>query len=412
MNPFPGKGARKALAVTLISSSLGLNQGATLFSATEGLRTLQPLRREEAPAPVPAFLKVAVWCEFAPYETVAAALPELAQHDVALLLHVRPHDVGAAPLAALLRRAATQGVETRAWLLLPEEQQQLYLYEETLPVIRTLALQLADWVEQEQLPLRWLVLDCEPPPSFGQELWHCVRTKNPLRLAAFLRRQKNCEKFFRAASELQELVENLQARGFRVMGATNRMLLESARCGNVTFEDCLGIPFTMIPWDEVSFLCYRYRARHREYLSLVRRHAKLTRRLFGERGSLDLGHIGDLRDTPQAKQRAEIFGGDKTFLEFYRGIAAPQEIAAAMETARRAGLRRVNLFSLDGALQSGIPLSEWLGTEAKEPLLCGSPMATIKWAAQAAALETAFRVFVRRDHTLEQRFRKRGNEKH
>ncbi len=349
-------------------------------------------------------LSLSLWCEFLPYDQVTKTLPVLAKQNVSLLLHVRPEEVGREDLATLIRSADTLGVEVKAWLLLPEEEKRLYLCEATFPEVRQLALHLVTWIEQEKLPLRWLVFDCEPTPDFGQELWRCVRGKHGLRLASYLRQQKNREQFRTSAAHLCALINQLHSQGFRVVGATNRILLEALRYQNVTLEDCLGIPFTMIPWDQVTFLSYRYGATQNDYMAAVRRYATLAYRYFGTRASLDLGLIGDQRQFAAVRKRAEAFGREKQFLDFYHGMQTPKDLADVMEVAKRAGLKQVNLYSLDGALLSDHPLAQWLRGTAPSPKLHASSGATTKLALEAALLQAAFKLFVHQDRALMREF--------
>jgi hypothetical protein len=359
----------------------------------DGMRTTAT--REVNPPP-----QVSIWCEFEPYDSVRRHLTALAERKVTLYLHVGPDDLGREDLLALLREADARGVEVFAWLLLPYDQH-LYVGEWTIGATRTLALDFAAWANREKLGVRWIIFDCEPAPQIGKVMFEHVRQASPRGLAAYLREQKDAARFARSVRELNALIEELHGQGFKVMGSCNRVILDGLRYGNVTWQDALNIPFSMVNWDRASFISYRYTAPRRYYLAMVRRYSTLGVRFFGDRAGIDVGLIGDNRRIPENLKRLELFGGGDHFLSYLDGIQSTKEMAAVIATAREAGVRYVNLYSLDGALQSGASVDTWLGC-ATAPVdvqleVGPTPVGSVKAGLTGFVLNKLFRVFVRQD---------------
>lgn len=342
-------------------------------------------------------LQLGIWCEFMPYREVLPHLPLLARYRCDLLLHVNRHEVGDPDLARVYREAREQGVVVKAWLLLPYDQH-LYVGEDTLDATRELALAFADWAERERLDARWIVFDCEPSPLLGRQLFAHVRHLRPVALARTLRAEKDAERFLQSIEALKRLVAELKARQFRVMGAANRVFLDFLRYGNVTAQDALNAPFSMIPWDQTSYITYRYHATQSQYVTMVNRYALLARRFHGEEAALDLGLIGDQSGIPEHHERARLFGGEKRFLSYLQGMRSTQDLREAVSVAVSRGVHRVQLYSLDGAVRSEAGLENWLKAASESRSATGlrrwTPIGSLRAGLLGAALQGLFHVAV------------------
>jgi hypothetical protein len=322
-----------------------------------------------------------------PYAQVREHLAELAAARLSLHLHMRPADVGSEALAELLKAADEQGVEVKAWLLLEEEGGLVYCSRYALSEYAAHARRVAGWLRAAGLPVRWLVFDCEPPPSYGRVVFAHMQQREYIKLWRFAREQADPAAFARAAAELRKLVSELQRDGFKVLGATVRPVIEGLIHRSLLAQDVLGVPFSMIPWDRVSFLVYRYDLSQPDYLAWVHRYACACRQHFGERGALDLGMIGG---ESILEGHLDRWGeSEETMLRFLRHIAQPKDVRAGVAQAARCGLAHVHLYSLDGALASQIALPEWLRAVATM-----QPRAS-RWASVRAALvgRTLYQLF-------------------
>lgn len=341
--------------------------------------------------------QLAIWCEFMPYQEVLAALPMLARYECDLLLHVGPHEVGDPDLAAVYREADRLGLTVYAWFLHPYEEH-LYVGEDTVEATERLARRFVDWAEQERLPAHWVVFDCEPSPLLGRELFAHVRRLNAPGLARTLRREKNLWRFARSAERLRNLIAELHGRGVCVMGSANRVFLDFLRYGNVTIQDALNAPFTVVPWDRRSYITYRYHATHTQYITMINRYATLARRFHGDEAALDIGLIGDQRGIPEHRERARLFGGEHRFMSYLEGMRSVHELAEVVSVALACGVHRLNLYSLEGAVHSEAGLENWLRAAAQAQPARGrdrfTPIGSIRAGLLGWTLQSLFQLTV------------------
>jgi hypothetical protein len=269
-----------------------------------------------APAAPP---QLSIWCEFMPYKDVEATLPVLARYDCDLLLHVGREDIGNSDLVALCRAARSHGVNVAAWFLLPYDEH-LYVGEATADPIRDFSLKFVEWSQKETLGIDWVVFDCEPSPLLGKKLFYEVRRGRVIALARILRAETEPAQFSESVDKLNNLIDELHGRGVKVMGAANRVFLDFLRHGNTAVQDSLNAPFSMVRWDRASFITYRYKASQVQYVGMVNRYGTLAHLYFDEKAALDLGLLGDQRDFPEHRERAELFAGGDYFMSYLNEI--------------------------------------------------------------------------------------------
>ncbi len=345
----------------------------------------------------PARAELAIWCEFMPYADVLDTLPVLAKYRCDLLLHVGRKDVGDPDLARLCREARAQEVAVVAWFLLPYDEH-LYVGEETVDATRELAMRFVAWAQREDLGVKWVVFDCEPSPLLGKELFASVRRGRVLELADILRGEKDPARFEKSVAGLNRLIEDLHGAGLRVMGAANRVFLDFMRYGNTTVQDSLNAPFSMVNWDRASFITYRYKASQVTYVAMINRYATLARRYFGDRAALDLGLLGDQRGFPEHRERAELFGGGDQFIGYLNGMRSVYDLEEVTAVALGRGVKYINLYSLDGAVDSVAGLDYWLkaASEARPAggLTTWTPLRSLEMGLLSVTLEGLFRGMV------------------
>jgi hypothetical protein len=306
-----------------------------------------------------AIERLAIWCEFMPYAEVQEHLPTLAAHGCDLILHVGRESFGDAEFGELLRAAERAGVGVDAWLLLPYEEH-LYVGQASVAAVRDLAERAADYFEANGLAVRGFVFDCEPSPILGAELFAAAREKDLRGMAGILRGQLDPEGFARDAAALNEVIGDLRRRGYAVDGAANRAFLDAQARGNVALEDALNAPVSALEWDALSFITYRYGAGQTAYVGMLNRYATLARRLWGERAAIDVGLLGDYDGIAENAERAERFGGGEAFYAYLRGKRDPRDLEQAVGVVLGCGVRRINLYALDGAAHSVAGLDNWL----------------------------------------------------
>jgi len=341
--------------------------------------------------------RLAIWCEFLPYSQVLAHLPVLKKHDCRLILHIEPKDVGRPDLAAVCRAARAQGVPLTAWLLLPYEEH-LYVGEDSIAPTRDFCRRLLDWSNQEHLGLNAIVFDCEPSPLLGRRLFEKVRRVRPAGLVQIMRAESDPARFAANVAALNDLIAELHRSGVTVSGAANRVFLDFLHHGNTAVQDAMNAPFTMIAWDQASFITYRYRASQADYAAMINRYATLAHCYFGERAALDIGLIGDHRHIAENARRAELFGGGEFFMSYLDGMRSVYDLQEAVGIALGRGITQINLYSLDGAVDSVAGLDRWLQAAGEARPITGwaawTPLRSLKMAALAAVLDGGYRLLV------------------
>ena len=344
----------------------------------------------------PAIERLAAWCEFMPYVQIQAQLPVLAKYDCDLILHVEAGSFADPDFAPLLRAAEKQGVGVDAWLLLPYEKH-LYVGQASVAATRKLARQAAAYFSREQLKVRAFVFDCEPSPLLGRELFAAVRRRSLRLLAQELRDQLDPEQFRRDTAAINALITELRAKGYAVDGAANRAFLDAQARHNVALEDALNAPVSGVEWEALSFIAYRYKVSQESYLAMLNRYATLARRLYGARAAMDVGLVGDYDRIPQNAERAALFGGGDAFYAYLRGLRSVFDLEEAVGTVLGCGVRRVNLYALDGAATSVAGTENWLKAARRArprgALARWTPLRSLQYGALGALTEKTFRWF-------------------
>ena len=340
--------------------------------------------------------RLGVWCEFLPYGRVVGELPVLREYGCDLILHVERGSFEDPDFVRLLREAERLGVGVDAWLLLPYEEH-LYVGQASLGAVRGLALEAADFFEREGLRVRGFVFDCEPSPLLGRELFAAVRRGDVRGLARVLRGELGAEEFWRDVGALNGLAGELRGRGFAVDGAANRAFLDAQVRGNVALEDALNAPVSGVDWDGVSFITYRYGASQENYVAMLNRYAGLARRLYGGRAAVDVGLLGDYDGFEENAVRARLFGGEEVFMRYLRGMRRVGDLEEAVGVVLGCGVRRVNLYALDGMVSSVAGTEGWLraarGARARSAWGRWTPVRSVQYGVVGALTEKLFRWF-------------------
>jgi len=348
---------------------------------------------DAAPPPV---ARLAIWCEFMPYEEVVPHLSTLKKYDCDLILHIERESLEDPTLVPLLRAAGKAGVGVDAWLLLPYGEH-LYVGQASIQATTDLALDAATFFKQNKLPVRAFVFDCEPSPLLGKELFVAVQQKSLPQLARILQAQLDPDLFQKDIKKLNALLDKLRAQGYAVDGAANRAFLDAQVRGNVALEDALNAPVSGVAWDALSFITYRYQASQLSYVAMLNRYAALAHRLYGPRAAVDVGLIGDYHEIPENKERAALFGGGDLFYGYLRGMHSTFDLEEAVGTVLGCKVKRVNLYALDGAVTSVAGLENWLKAARRARPLSAfarwTPIRSMQYAALGILTENSFRWF-------------------
>lgn len=293
--------------------------------------------------------------EAASYPTIARALPTLAERQLELLVAVPEQQLGSADLEDLVRQATRLGVEVRLWPLLPKHDG-YWVNETNIDRFAGYVRRLLDWIDREDLTVSTVIYDVEPAISYSEELQQAY-AEGLGSVVSLLRRHVNPGTFAQARAALSDSVREVQARGLRAECVTFPQVLDDLDDDDTDLQDAFDIPVDGVPWDELSFMVYQsvYAETVGAWIgpSLIRTYSAAARQRYGDRATIALGVVG---------QAGVMTAGTKLYPD-------PTALGADVAAALAEGIGRLELFSLDGMLETK-KLESWLAvidTEAKRP---------------------------------------------
>ncbi len=276
----------------------------------------------------------ALWSEFLDDDAVRSELDWLRTENADLYLAIHAKRIGDPGLAAVIREAAAADVGVRAWLLLDEDDG-YWPNEHNVPATRKAALRLADWRDDERLPLDWIVLDLEMPLERSRAISELLRAGGAPAAVEAIKAGRDPAAFATHRAELSTLVDDLRARHFKVAAVTYPMVLDDLVDGDDDIQDGLDAPVFGPKWDEVAFMVYQSLLHDLSGSwhgpDLIYSYATSAREAVGSRAAVALGIVGSAGIEP---------------------VAMPYPDAATLVAdrgaARAAGIDLVSVYSLDG----------------------------------------------------------------
>ncbi len=295
--------------------------------------------------------KIAMWSEFLPPQSVIAEIPFLKENNLALYQAVHHDMLGKDEMKQLFISATDAGIETRAWLLL-DYPGGYWPNEENAEKFYSQAVAFMDWVEAEDIPVRWIIVDMEMSWQKTQVLSEAKGDFT--KILELLKSNMNMERFNSAKKKYIELVKIAHSRGFRVLCVTYPQVLDDIADGDDSIQDALDIPVTGIDWDEVSFMVYRtvfndmWVQGFTSYL--IYSYAKSAIEFFGERAGIDVGLVAP-----------PVSGGGEEIPGLANGYTAPEGLLEDIGAARSAGIMSVHIWPLDYVILYPEP-ERWVNT--------------------------------------------------
>ena len=306
--------------------------------------------------------------EFDSYEKVEnEQLPVIAAYpEVAICLAIRAEQSQSPELESLLRTAASLGIPIIAWMLLVEDDG-YWFSEENLSLARTHVFEFVDWIEENDIPLEWLMFDMEMSLEKTRllEQGDLVGVTIPM-----LRDNIDMEAYNQATEDYAQLVRDLQNRGYVVTAAAYPFILDDLLDGDREIQDAFNTPIEDVPFDEIYFMAYRTSFETLLGVQpgpyLVYEYGLEAKQSFGSRGIIGLGTIGRVGMISE------------------QGFQKPSELAEDIAAVRVGGNERVFIFSLDGMASLG-PLESWLDLHGTKPSIpekddvTGTVRETLAW---------------------------------
>ncbi len=310
-----------------VARSKGLHRFSMLmFALAAG--TAGVLRAEEYAAPSPVYgyyeeggLDALSW--------LTGDLTVFTENGLTLFLGIGDADIGDPRLLAFLQEAQRQGVEVRAWMLLPFEEG-YWPNEYNAELFAESVRRAVTWFRSEGLPIEWIVVDMELGYQKLMDLQAMALAGEYEAMVAALLGNLDRSHFVRASVIFQDLVDELHDRGFRVMVVTYPQVADDLADWDCSLQDLLDIPVSTVTWDEVSLMVYTSIYNDvGAYLGvtfgpgLVYSYARSTMDWVGPSyASIALGVAGDM--------------------------AGADELAAEVAAAKAAGIDRIQVYSYHG----------------------------------------------------------------
>ncbi len=290
--------------------------------------------------------QLAVWAEYMSYDQVEEMGDFLAENNLSLNLaftrDVHDWDKFADCVRAMRRR----GVPVIIWPELTNEDGK-WPNARNWRIFNPFFRDIMDWIEEDGLPIEWLVIDMETSYDKAMQIQEYFQTGDMAGMIEFLQGQFDPELFEEAVAEFQGLVDDAHARGFKVRLSAVGMILDDLQDGDRAFQMAYDIPIVDIQWDEASFQLYRslYNSLYTDFIPpegegftpfMVYDYAMTIKEYFGDRGAVDLGIIA-----------SSSFD--------FEGFSDPQDMLDDIGAARAAGfgIGQIDIFALDGIYDSG-----------------------------------------------------------
>lgn len=284
------------------------------------------------------------YAEFVEFDALELELPTLVDTQTALVLGIRPDDVGTGALESLLLAARRHGVPVRAWLLLDDDdgywpgEGNLEAYDRHVQAFWR-------WNRGGELGVQWLQVDIEPPLPVSTELAAAVEAGNLADALPVLLANRDAEAFARSQRAWADAVAGWQHQGMKVAVVALPYVLDDLGDGDTELQDLFDSPVSDIAWDEVGFMVYQNlfgTPAARLGPALVASYAASAVEHFDDRAAIALGTIGTI-----GKNTSSAGYDDRDALQ------------ADVDAAAGVGVQRVQLLGIDGMRTRG-GVSSWL----------------------------------------------------
>jgi hypothetical protein len=225
--------------------------------------------------------------------------------------------------------------------------------EENREIFSREVLRFTKWVEEENLPVSWIVVDMELSIRKVEKILTYSRNKDLSSTLNLFLGNRNPPSFLSALKRYRNLVEELHRKGWKVMCVTFPIVLDDLSDGDPDLMDFLDLPVYPIDWDEISFMVYR--TTYNDLLGkgltsyLVYSYALSAKGLFGEKAGIDVGLVAPYREVTMPS-----IGGT-----FASGYATPEELKKDIASALFAGVQKTHIWPLDHIVTYPDP-SSWL----------------------------------------------------
>jgi len=283
------------------------------------------------------------------HTAVVPYLPEFAERGFRLYLGAGASSIGSPNLTTVLTEAESLGIPVT---LCPAPSSGSFANEETLDVYEEDLTTALDWLDTLDTSVDTISVNMELGPPYDAMFQEAWANRDFALLIDLTYETLDRERFLVSTTRFQDLVSDVQARGYDVQITTFPLLLDDVNDEDTDIQDVCNSPMVDIDWDLYAPCTYSTEYAH--YIGLfdtspyfVYTYAQTIREMYGDAAMVALGLVRT--------------GGNN-------GYTSPDELAADIAAAKAAGIRRIEIFKFGGMLEyPDYDFDDWADTTLVEP---------------------------------------------
>lgn len=282
------------------------------------------------------------------YEEVQKQLPVLQDKNATLYLQVKEKDLNNPTLKDVLADAKEKSLNIIIWPLLEDVDGPWandHNYEKYIPLMN----KVTDYLKKEEVTPQYLVVNMENAAVQMDSVNNYLKGKEYSPLFDMLLKNINREKFNVAVQEYKKLVDDLHAKGYKVMITTYPYLIDDMQDGDPDIQDLTNVPISGIDWDAYTFTPYRTAYSGDlgvEFTPfIVFDYAKAAKDRYKEKARIALGIVGPTDHGP--------------------GFKSPEDLEKDVAAVKATGIKEIDLFFLKGMIEEEAEVKDWINPDVK-----------------------------------------------
>lgn len=316
---------------------------------------------DKGPPPISHPDRMTVWAEFVTRDQAPGLAAFAAANGLNLNLAVMEDLHDRDYVGAFCVEAEVNDVALTLWPLLSEAKG-YWPNQANVEDFAAYVWTLVDWARDLCPRLEGIVIDLEMPIDRAREMERMFNEGGSVNdIVVFLINGIDEEAFETARERFADLVDDLQADGYRVTASTLPMVVDDYDDGDESIAMALWTPVEGIDWNGISFQIYRslfdgvFSAGLDDPTvpftsGLITSYSRSILTYFPERGGIDLGTTGQGIGTATPLASADELQSD---------------IAAALAEGIPQG--RINIYSLEGVMEQ-TDATDWVVVPAANPV--------------------------------------------
>jgi len=283
------------------------------------------------------------------HSAVLPYLPQFAERGFRLYLGIRNSSIGSQTLIDVLTQCDELGIPVTACTA-PSTGS--FPNEETVDSFEENTHEVLDWTETVTDAVDTISVNMELGPPMDHLIQEAWANRDFELLIDLLSQTMDREMYLESVARYQQIVHDLQDRGYQVQITTFPFLVDDIPDGDTDLQDICNSPMTGIDWDLVAPCAYSTEDAH--YLGtfdtspyFVYSYSLTARELYGDQAVVDVGLV-------------RTSGNN--------GYQTPGELAADIAAAKGARIKRIEIFKFGGMLEyEDYDFDDWADATLVEP---------------------------------------------